>query len=134
MEAAGLTRAAAIGERRGVGRLPLLSERPRAVQLTVPVALPLIGGFLVGWTLAGSAALWAVANVIAILGGVAAGFDHDGATAGARRGAFGGLLFGLAVVLADATVVDDRAATLPGPAVLFAGLPTVARRPLRGAG
>ncbi|TMM03347.1 MAG: hypothetical protein E6G10_07860 [Actinobacteria bacterium] len=108
-----------------MGRLQLLSERPRAVQLTVPVALPLIGGFLTGWTLAGSAGLWVVANVVAILGGVAAGFDHDGAAAGARRGALGGLLFGLALVLADATVVGHRAATLPKPAILLAVLTTV---------
>src|SRR5256885_12550157 len=103
MEAAGLTRAAAIGERRGVGRLPLLSERPRAVQLTVPVALPLIGGFLVGWTLAGSAALWAVANVIAILGGVAAGFAHDAATPRAAPRAFGRLPLRLAPRLGGST-------------------------------
>lgn len=96
------------------------------MRLTMPVVLPLIGGFLVGWTLAGSAALWAVANIVAIIGGVAAGFDHDGAAAGARRGAFGGLLFGLGLVLADATVVDHRAATLPNPAILLAVLTTVA--------
>ena len=106
-------------------RLPLLSERPRVVQLTVPVVLPLIGGFVTGWTLAGSTGLWVTANVVAILGGVAAGFDHDGAGAGARRGAFGGLLFGLALVLADATVVGHRVATLPKPAILLAVLTTV---------
>ena len=32
-----------------------------------------------------------------------------------RRGALGGLTFGLALVLADALVVDDRAATIADP-------------------
>jgi hypothetical protein len=97
---------------------PLLSERPPALQGLFVVVLPLLGGFATGATLGLSAAAWAIANVLACIGGFGAGFDHDTSASAARRGALGGLLFGLALVLADALVVDDRAATIADPAIL----------------
>jgi hypothetical protein len=96
---------------------PLLSERPLAIRITFTVVLPLIGGFLTGAMLGVNATAWAVANVIAVIGGFLAGFDHDTTAGAARRGALGGLLFGLALVLADALVVDDRAAKIADPAI-----------------
>jgi hypothetical protein len=97
---------------------PLLSEHPPAVRCVLAVVLPLVGGFLTGAMLGTTPALWAIANVLAFIGGLAGGFDHDGAAAGAKRGALGGVLFGVALVLADATVVDDRVATIADPPLL----------------
>jgi hypothetical protein len=96
---------------------PLLSERPPSVRALLALGLPLIGGFAVGATLGVSTAAWALANVIAGLGGLGAGFDHDSFAGAARRGALSGLLFGLALVLADALVVDERVAKIADPAI-----------------
>jgi hypothetical protein len=87
--------------------------------------VPLLGGFVTGATLGVSIAAWAIANVIAALGGFLAGFDHDDLREAARRGALGGLLFGLAMVCADAVVVDDRVATIADPAILQAVVTTI---------
>ena len=100
---------------------PLLSSRPRPVQVGAVVVPPLIGGFLTGATLGWSVGAWVIANVLATLGGFLAGFDHDRFGEAARRGALGGLLFGLALVLADALVVDDRVARIASPPIAAGG-------------
>ena len=97
---------------------PLLSEYPPALRVVFAVVLPLAAGFATGLTLGASATLWAIANIIVFFGGIAAGFDHDGAVAGAKRGVLGGLLFGCALVLADAVAVDHRVARIADPPVL----------------
>jgi hypothetical protein len=104
---------------------PLLSTRPRAVQVGAVVVPPLIGGFLTGATLGWSVGMWVIANVIATIGGFLAGFDHDRLGEAARRGAIGGLLFGLSLVLADALVVDDRVARIASPPIAQAVLTCV---------
>jgi hypothetical protein len=65
-------------------------------------------------------AAWVVANVIATLGGFGAGLEHDDRGDAVRRGATGGAIFGLSLVLADALVVDDRVATIASPPILQA--------------
>lgn len=105
---------------------PLLSSRPRPVRIAAMVVPPLVGGFLTGATLGLSVAAWAIANVIATVGGFLAGFDHDRLGEAARRGALGGLLFGLSLVLADALVVDDRVARIADPPIAQAVVTTIA--------
>jgi hypothetical protein len=87
---------------------------------------PLVFGFVTGALLGVSTAAWTIANVLAALGGFLAGFDHDDVAEAARRGALGGLLFGLSLVCADALVVDDRAATIADPAILQAVVTAIA--------
>ena len=98
---------------------PLLSERPPTQQRVIPIAGPIIGGVLTGLALGVSEGLWALANIIMILGGVAAGFDHLGAAEGARRGLLGGTIFGIALLLTDAISGMSREAKLPDPAILL---------------
>jgi hypothetical protein len=105
---------------------PLLSERPPSQQKLIPVAGAVIGGALTGVALGISEAVWAILNIIMILGGVAAGFDHLGAAAGARRGLFGGVVFGLALLAVHELGGMDAEATLPDPAILLAVVTTVA--------
>jgi hypothetical protein len=105
---------------------PLLAERPPALRLPLIIIPALVLGFIAGATLGVSPAAWAIVNLVAIAGGIGAGFEHDGAAEGARRGALGGLAFGLALVLADALVVDDREATIADPAILQVVVTTVA--------
>jgi 4-amino-4-deoxy-L-arabinose transferase-like glycosyltransferase len=97
---------------------PLLAERPPVVRFALTYVTPVLGGFAAGAMLGVGAAAWAIANVIAVLAGLGAGFEHDDLRDAARRGAVGGLLFGLAIVLADALVVGDRAATIADPPIL----------------
>jgi hypothetical protein len=99
---------------------PLLSKRPPALRFALTYGTPMIGGFLAGVTLGLGIAAWVVANVIATLGGFGAGLEHDDRAEAAQRGATGGVIFGLSLVLADALVVDDRVATIASPAILQA--------------
>src|SRR3954447_4774439 len=105
---------------------PMLSERPQALRVWLVVIPAALAGFATGAMLGVSSAAWAIANVLACLGGVGAGFEHENAGGGARRGALGGLVFGLGLVLADALLVDDRAAKIADPAILQTVVTTIA--------
>jgi len=105
---------------------PLLADRPPAVRFALTYVTPVLAGYATGTMLGVSGAAWAIANVLATLGGFLAGFDHDDRRDAARRGATGGLLFGLALVLADASVVDARVAAIADPAILQAVVTTTA--------
>lgn len=97
---------------------PLLSERSPSVRVLLLVVMPVLGGFATGATLGVAVWAWVIANVFATLGGFGAGFEHDALPEAALRGAFGGAVFGLSLVLADALVVDDRVAKIASPAIL----------------
>jgi hypothetical protein len=103
---------------------PLLSERPPALRFGFAFVSPALGGFATGTTLGLGIGAWIVANVIATLGGFGAGLEHEDRAGAAKRGALGGLTFGLCLVLADALVVDDRVATIADPAILQAVVTT----------
>jgi hypothetical protein len=98
---------------------PLLSERGRAAQLALAVAAPIAFGAIVGLLLGRSASAYTLLSLLAIVGGIAAGYDHDGAPAGARRGVFGGLLFGAAIIVAHEIDGSEAKADLPDPAILL---------------
>lgn len=98
---------------------PLLAERPRAAQLILSVAVPLIFGAVTGYFLDTSKGVYTALSVLAAIGGVAAGFDHLGAASGAKRGLLGGTLFGAGILIAHA--IHDGTATvdLPDPAIFL---------------
>jgi hypothetical protein len=78
----------------------LFRDRPRPVQVALGGAVPLLFGAVVGVLLGVSAgAYWSLA-VVAGLGAVLAGFEHEDGWGGADRGLVGGALFGLGVLLA----------------------------------
>jgi hypothetical protein len=105
---------------------PLLSTRPAALRLALTIVTPALGGFATGATLGIGIGAWILANVVATLGGFAAGLEHDDRLGAAKRGALGGAAFGLALVLADALVVGDRVASIASPAILQALVTTIA--------
>jgi hypothetical protein len=113
---------------------PLLDERPPSHQKLIPIVGPILGGVITGIALGISEPVWLVVNLVMILGGIAAGFDHLGAAEGAKRGLLGGFLFGCAVVLTDAVTGWDRAAKLPDPAILLVVVTTVVSIGLGAAG
>jgi len=97
---------------------PLLSQRPFPVQVILAGVLPIVYGALCGLALAHSKGLYAVLSLISVIGGVGGGFDHASARSGARRGALGGCLFGLGIVLVHAAT-DKAVSSIPHPAILL---------------
>jgi hypothetical protein len=119
-----------------MGRLPpLLKNQPRWIQITLAVVVPVLYGALTGYVLGTSETGYLILGLLAAFGGVAAGFDHDGAGAGAKRGILGGLLFGSAILIAHEIDGSEAKANLPDPAVLlllFTIIPGIALGALGG--
>jgi apolipoprotein N-acyltransferase len=78
----------------------LFRDRPRPLQIVLGGAVPLAFGAVVGVVLGASAGVYWALAVLAGLGAVLAGFEHQDGWGGADRGLAGGALFGLGVLLA----------------------------------
>ncbi len=82
----------------------LFIDRSRPAQIVlggvVPAVIGAIQGVLVG---ASSAAYWALA-IVAGIGAFVSGFEHRDGWGGADRGFFGGLIYGIALLLVHALV------------------------------
>ncbi len=96
---------------------PLLADRPVAAQVVFAVVIPAAYGALTGYLLGHSKGWYVILSVLAAIGGVGAGFDHLGAAAGAKRGALGGAIFGLAVVIGHAIDAGPATVKIPHPAI-----------------
>ena len=81
---------------------PLFRHRPRPVQIILGGVVPFVFGGVVGIVLGvSSGAYWALA-ILAGLGGILAGFEHQDGWGGADRGLVGGALFGAGILIAHA--------------------------------
>ena len=113
---------------------PLLASRPPTVQVVIAIVPPIVFGLICGIVLGVSGAIYGVLSILAALGGIAAGFEHDGPSEGAVRGFAGGLLFGSFILFGHA-VADTRAkASLPDPHVVLVVVTTIAGIGLGGLG
>jgi hypothetical protein len=74
---------------------------------------PLLFGAICGFLLGETATGWWVSQLVAAVGGFAAGLEHGDARSAALRGLAGGTLFGLGIVAADA--ISDNAHTVEAP-------------------
>lgn len=92
----------------------LFRDRPRPVQIVLGGAVPFAFGAVVGIVLGVSAGVYWVLAVLAGLGAVLAGFEHQDGWGGADRGLVGGALFGLAVLLAHAIAGTHAKVSLGG--------------------
>lgn len=97
----------------------LLAQRPRNQQVVFALLAPSVFGAIVGYFLAHSQGVYTALSVLAAVGGVLAGFDHQRALAGAKRGLLGGALYGTFVLIAHE--IDGSSATtkLPDPAIVL---------------
>jgi hypothetical protein len=99
---------------------PLFRDRPRSVQvltgLVVPTVFGAVTGVVLGLTAAG---YWAI-SLVALAGGVLAGFEHSNGWEGADRGVVGGALFGTGLLVAHAIAGTDAHVSLPGFAPILA--------------
>jgi hypothetical protein len=92
----------------------LFRDRPRPVQIVLGGAVPLAFGAVVGIVLGVSAGVYWALAVLAGLGAVLAGFEHQDGWGGADRGLVGGALFGLGVLLAHAIAGTHAKVSLGG--------------------
>jgi hypothetical protein len=90
----------------------LLINRPRPAQIVIagviPTALGALQGVLVG---ASSVAYWVVA-VLAGVGAFVAGFEHRDGWGGADRGFFGGLFYGIALLVVHGVIGNTAKVSL----------------------
>ena len=98
---------------------PLLEHRPRTIQVVLAVVVPAVFGAITGYFLGISEGVYIVLSILAFLGGIGAGFDHDGAAAGAKRGLLGGTLFGAFLLIGHEIHGATAEAHLPEPAIVL---------------
>src|SRR4051794_6361432 len=82
--------------------IPLRKDRPRELQVLLAGVAPAVTGFVAGLMLGVSAAAYWIVNVIAAIGGVAAGLEHENGWKGVDRGLLGGTIFGIFLLIAHA--------------------------------
>ena len=105
--------------------LPLLEEQPRGLQVLLAIVLPAVYGAITGYFLGVSEGTYLVLSILGILGGIGAGYDHNGAVAGAKRGLIAGSIFGGAILIAHEIHGAEAKADLPDPAILLVVITTV---------
>jgi hypothetical protein len=98
---------------------PLLREWPMPVRLVLAGLLPAGFGFLCGALLGSSGTVFLLLQIIGILGGFAAGFEHDHWHGGVLRGLCGGALFGGFTLIGHAAVGGSDHGLLPEVEALF---------------
>jgi len=98
---------------------PLLADRPEALQLVLAVVIPALFGVVCGVLLGVSAGAYTALSLLALLGGLAAGFEHADALEGAGRGLAGGLLFGSFILFAHSISKLNAKTSLPTPHIVL---------------
>jgi hypothetical protein len=93
---------------------PLFRERSTTVQVITGGVVPALFGAITGIALGASAALYWLLSLLALIGGVGAGFEHRDGWGGADRGLVGGTLFGTFLLIAHAITGADAEVELPG--------------------
>jgi hypothetical protein len=102
-----------------------MSEHPLSVQILLIGVVPAVYGAITGYFLGVSEGVYLVLSIVGIVGGVAAGFDHVGAKAGARRGIAAGSIFGAFILIAHEIHGEEAKADLPEPAIILVVITTV---------
>ena len=100
-------------------KAPLLEERSPRARVVLVLIVPAAFGALTGYLLGVSEGAYLALSLLAVLGGIAAGFEHLGARAGATRGLIGGVIFGAFVLIAHEIHGAAAEAHLPEPAIVL---------------
>ncbi len=82
----------------------LFRDRPRPAQVVVGGVIPALIGAAAGVLVGVSSTGYWILGALAAVGGFFAGFEHLDGWGGADRGFFGGLIYGIALLLAHALV------------------------------
>lgn len=98
---------------------PLLYSRPAGTEFLLAVVVPLSFGALTGLALGWSKAVYLLLLLLAIIGGVGAGLEHDRPLEGTYRGLLGGLLFTTGILVAHGLADVAPKTKLPDPESLL---------------
>jgi hypothetical protein len=99
---------------------PLIRDRPTPLIVLLAGIVPVAFGVITGFALDRSSALYFGLLVLAALGGIGAGLEHDTVARGARRGLLGGALFTAGILGTNEIIDAAHADVLPHPhALLF---------------
>ncbi len=90
--------------RRSIYTPVLFRDRSRPMQVVLGGVVPAAVGALAGILLGVSAAAYWLVALLAAAGAFVAGFEHQDGWGGADRGFFGGLIYGIALLVAHALV------------------------------
>jgi hypothetical protein len=93
----------------------LFSEQPQAQKLAGLLVGPIFFGIICGWQLGESELRYTVLTVIAMVGGIGAGFEHTSLREGALRGLFIGALFAFAICETHRAIDVSSLASTPKP-------------------
>src|SRR3954454_22560161 len=94
---------------------PHLLEREPNVQIALAVGGPLIFGAIGGLLIGFSETAYLIYSLVAILGGIAAGYEHPTGDEGSVRGFCAGLVFSSAILAVSAVSGLEPQANLPHP-------------------
>jgi hypothetical protein len=83
---------------------PLLRDRPRPVQVLLGGVIPAIFGAVAGILVGASSTAYYLWGLLAAIGAVVAGFEHQDGWGGADRGLVGGAIYGTALLVVHALV------------------------------
>jgi hypothetical protein len=103
----------------------LFAQRSAGAQVLTGVVVPALFGLVTGIVLSVSGAGYLFLSLLAIAGGVFAGYEHRSAEEGFVRGVNGGLLFGTFILFSHSFVGGDAKADLPSPEILLVLITTV---------
>ena len=104
---------------------PHLLEREPNTQIALAVGGPLIFGAIAGVLLGVNETAYLVISVIAIFGGIAAGYEHPDADEGSIRGLCAGLVFGATILAVSAVSGAEPKADLPDPPAFLIVVTTI---------
>ena len=104
---------------------PLLLERSPGAQIAVAVGGALILGIVCGILLGVNETAYLVLSLLAVVGGIGAGYEHPTADEGSVRGFCGGLVFGAAILATSAVSGMEPKAHLPDPAAVLVVFTTI---------
>ena len=108
------------------GHVTLLRERSHGLEMFLVIVVPTVFGALCGVVLSESEPVYVVLTLLGILGGLVAGYEHEGALEGFYRGILGGLLFGVSILTAHGIVDEPPKAELPDPEILLVTITALA--------
>jgi hypothetical protein len=94
--------------------VPLFRERPLVLRIITGGVVPALFGAACGIVLGVSASGYWAMQLVALTGGIFAGFEHADGWDGADRGLIGGAIFGTALLVAHAIAGTDAQVKLPG--------------------
>jgi hypothetical protein len=82
----------------------LFRDRPRPAQIALGGVVPAIAGAIAGVLVGTSSGAYWGYSVLAAIGSVVAGFEHQDGWGGADRGLVAGAIYGIALLLAHAII------------------------------